>query len=187
MDFKELNLKQKFLEDKKSFVYTDNDNISHQIFVFKTISSRDKNDLLQITFQKSEINNQYNELLLEIFFHLNILYLYTDINFSEEDRLDQMELYDILENNGIIDNVIAIMEENQEYTNLRNLLIQQLKRREKYKGSAAAIIESLVLGLPKNIDVIQNLMKDWNPEDFQQVINFAQAANGNRPIEADEE
>ena len=85
MDFKELNLKQKFLEDKKSFIYTDNDNISHQIFVFKTISSRDKNDLLQITFQKSEINNQYNELLLEIFFHLNILYLYTDINFSEED------------------------------------------------------------------------------------------------------
>ena len=98
-----------------------------------------------------------------------------------------MELYDILENNGIIDNVIAIMEENQEYTNLRNLLIQQLKRREKYKGSAAAVIESLVLGLPKNIDAIQNLMKDWNPEDFQQVINFAQAANGNRPIEADEE
>lgn len=182
MNFKDLNLKKDYLTRTKSFVYTDKDNIQHEIAVKSTIPVRDKYDLFQVTFQKSQINGQYNELLLEVFFHLNILYLYTDIEFSIEDRVDEMELYDILEDNGIIDNVIAIMEQTGEYTNLRNLFMQQLNRNVKYKGSAAAVLSSLALDLPKSAEAAKDIVENWDLDKYKNVVEFAQAANAGHPV-----
>lgn len=182
MNFKDLNLKKDYLTNSKSFVYTDKDNIKHQISVKTTIPVADKFDLFEITFQKAEINGQYNELLLEVFFHLNMIYLYTDIDFSAEDRLDQMELYDILENNSIIDNIIAIMEQTSEYTNLKNLFIQQLNRNVKYKGSAAGVLQTLVQDLPRSAQAAKNIVDGFNVDDYKNVVEFAQMANGGRPI-----
>ncbi len=45
MNFKDLNLKKDYLTRTKSFVYTDKDNIQHEIAVKSTIPVRDKYDL----------------------------------------------------------------------------------------------------------------------------------------------
>ena len=93
-----------------------------------------------------------------------------------------MELYDILEDNGIIDNVIAIMEQTGEYTNLKNLFMQQLNRNVKYKGSAAAVLSSLALDLPKSAEAAKDIVENWDLDKYKNVVEFAQAANAGRPV-----
>ena len=182
MNFKDLNLKKDYLTNQKSFIYTDKDDIKHQIHVKQTLPIRDKFDLFEIAFQKAEINGQYNELLLDVFFHLNIIYLYTDIEFSIEDRTDEMELYDMLEHNGIFENVIAIMQETNEYSELRRLFIEQLNRNIKYKGSAAAMLQTLVQDLPRSAEAAKDIVQNWDQDKYSNVVEFAQMANGGRPI-----
>ena len=182
MNFQELKLSKEFLNAQKSFIYTDKDSVQHQIHVKQTLPIRDKFDLFEITFQKAEINGQYNELLLDVFFHLNIIYLYTDIEVSIEDRIDEMELYDMFEHNGIFENVIAIMQETNEYSELRRLFIEQLNRNIKYKGSAAAMLQTLVQDLPKSAQAAKNIVDGFNADDYKNVVEFAQAANAGRSI-----
>ena len=76
------------------------DNI--QVNVKKYLPVSDKIDLIQVALQKAQEDGIYNEMKLDVYFHLNIIYLYTDVEISQEDREDEMELYDILESNNII-------------------------------------------------------------------------------------
>ena len=98
MNFTDLNLQK---NDSVS-TFTINE---QQINVIQYLPVEDKYDLMAITLQKAEEDGLYNELLLDVFFHLNIIYLYTDIDFSADDRDDELALYDILEANDIIDKV----------------------------------------------------------------------------------
>lgn len=183
MNFSDLNLNKNYLTSTKYFIYKDKDiDVEHKINVNKHISTQDKYDLFEVTFQKAEVDGKYQELLLDAFFHLNIVYLYTDIEFSAEDRADELELYDKLENSGIIDNVIAIIEETEEYTNLRNMFMQQLERNIKYKESAAATLRSFVQDLPKSAEAAKNIVDNFNPDDYKNVVDFAMAANAGRPV-----
>ena len=115
MNFTDLKLNTD-LNSVSSFTIND-----QQINVKQFLPVEDKYDLIAITLQKAEEDGLYNELLLDVFFHLNIIYLYTDIEFNAEDREDELVLYDILEANDVIDKVIANMQEG-EYEALREVL-----------------------------------------------------------------
>jgi predicted amino acid racemase len=52
-----------------------------------------------------------------MYFHLHIIFCYTDLEFSDEDMEDLMALYDRLESNGFVDKIIDAMDE-REYNNL---------------------------------------------------------------------
>ena len=43
----------------------------------------DKIDLVDITLQKSREDRLYNPLKVNMFYHLNLIYLYTNLNFTE--------------------------------------------------------------------------------------------------------
>ena len=184
MNFKDLKLNKSLLDTYNSpYIYTDNQGVEHEITIKKTLPVFQKYDIISISLQKAENNGIYNELLLDVFFHLNIIYSYTNIEFDIEDRIDEMELYDILQSNQIIDNVIAHMEETNEYSNLRQMLMNQLDRNSKAKGTAAAALRTLVQDLPASAQAAKNVVENFNPNDYKQVLDFAMAANGGRPIQ----
>lgn len=74
---------------------------------------RDKIDLIDIAIQHAETEREYDPVRLEMYFNLYLVMMYTDIDLTEEDRSDLYELYDKLESNGMIDDVIAAMDENE--------------------------------------------------------------------------
>jgi len=123
----------------------------------------------------------YNELLLDVFFHLNIIYLYTDIEFSADDRDDELALYDILEANDIINKVIANMKEG-EYEELRDTLNKMMSLKLTYGNSAAAVMRTFVQDLPKNAAAAKEIVDSFDPKQYQSVVDFATAANGGRNI-----
>lgn len=171
MKYQELNLKKEIPTVK----------LENGIQVKKRISTSDKIDLIQIALQKSEEDNLYNEVKLDCYFHLNIVYLYTDIEFSVEDREDEMELYDILDRNDIINQVIAAIGED-EYDDLRSKLIEMKLEFLSYRNTAAAVLTRIVQDLPKNAAAAKEIVDSFDPSKYQEVVDFATAANGGRNI-----
>ena len=171
MNLKELNLSKKIETIK----------LKSGIQVKKTIPSSDKIDLIQIALQKAEEDGIYNQIKLDIYFHLNIIYLYTDLEIDLEDREDEMELYDILENNDIINEVIAAIGED-EYENLKSYLFEIKNEKLRYENTAAAVLTRIVQDLPKNAAAAKEIVDSFDRDQYQQVIDFATAANGGRNI-----
>ena len=154
---------------------------NYQVNVKKYLPISDKIDLIQIALQKSEEDGIYNPIKLDMYFHLNIIYLYTDIEISQEEREDEMNLYDILESNDIIDMVIANMDQD-EYNDLKDRLIEMESDYLTYKNTAAAVLTRVIQDLPKNAAAAKEIVDSFDPSKYQEVINFATAANGGRNI-----
>lgn len=152
-----------------------------QVNVKKYLPISDKIDLIQIALQKSEEDGIYNEMKIDAYFHLNIIYLYSDIEISQEEREDEMGLYDILESNDIIDKVVAHMDEG-EYVDLKSMLIRMQRDSMKYKNTAAAVLRGIIQDLPKNAAAAKEIMDSFDQEKYKNVVDFATAANGGRNI-----
>ncbi len=176
MNFKDIKLNTQYIDSIQTLKLSN----GQEIHIRSYLPISDKNDLITISLQKAEENGSYNEVLLDVFFHLNIIYLYTDIDFSEEDRADEFHLYDILETNGIINDVISKIED--DYTNLKELLITTKDMKLKYENSAAAVLQRIITDLPKNAAAAAQIVNNFNPEQYQAVVDFATAANGGRNI-----
>lgn len=171
MNLKELNFSKNVASTK----------IKNDVTVYSTIPSSEKIDLIQIALQKADEEGVYNEIKLDIYFHLNLVYLYTDLEIDDEDKQDELELYDILNNNGFIDEVIDAIGET-EYKDLVDYLNETKEQNLKYNNTAAAVIRRIISDLPANAAAAKELLDEFNPEAYQEVMNFAAAANGGRPI-----
>lgn len=157
------------------------DNQSLKINIKKYLPMQDKIDLVQIALQKAEEDGIYNEMKLDAYFHLNIIYLYTDIEFSQQDRENELKLYDILESNDIIDQIVANMEPS-EYNDLREYLTVMEDNYLMYKNTAAAVLSKIIQDLPKNAAAAKEIVDSFDPSKYQAVSDFATAANGGRNI-----
>jgi len=92
-----------------------------------------------------------------------------------------MELYDILDRNDIIDQVIAAIGED-EYNDLRSKLDEMKIESLTYKNTAAAVLSRIIQDLPKNAAAAKEIVDSFDPSKYQEVVDFATAANGGRNI-----
>ena len=53
---------------------------------------------------------------------------------------------------------------------------------EELENRATAFLTKVIQDLPKNAEAAAKIVDEFDPEKFQQVIDFATAANGGRPI-----
>lgn len=145
------------------------------------LSADDKYDLIMVTLQKAKEGAIYNPFKLSIYFHLNLVYLYTDIEFSLEDRMDEFAIYDELIKNGFMDKIIAAIPED-EYQLLHAAINETVKAELEYGTRVAASINKFIEEMPKAMEQIGEIIDNFDPEQYQNVINFATAANGGRSI-----
>lgn len=134
----------------------------------------DKYDLVMISLQQAKENGIYNELKLDMFFHLNLVFMYTNLSFTEKQKEDLTNLYDVLESNDIIVNVINNMPED-EYAYL-NKMINDIKHDLiKYENSIAGLANNIITNLPANAQAAADIVDNFNPEKYGEVINFARS------------
>ena len=135
-----------------------------------------------ITLQKSLEDGYYNPIKIDEFFHLHLIYMYTNINFTEKQKEDEHKLYDSLKSNGLIDAFIEQMNEF-DYSELFNMLDDTKRELTEYKHSVSGIIQNIITDLPKQAEAMQDIIDNFDKEKYQNVLNFAKAANGGREIE----
>lgn len=152
-----------------------------KIEVKQYLPVEEKYSFLNIVLQNSLENDVYHPVKVDMYFHLYLVYLYTNINFTDKQKEDESKLFDVLLTNGIIEGVITTMPE-AEYNMLVNLLNQMIEKNEKYKTTFAGVIGKFINDLPAQADAAMKIVENFDPNKFQEVIAFAQAANGGRPI-----
>lgn len=153
----------------------------HEISVLKYLPMSDKYDLLMITLQKAEESGIYNPLKIDMYFHLHLIYMYTNLSFTEKQKEDELKIYDTLKSNGFIDAFINALDE-EEYNYLFNMMNELIENSMKYRNSAASVIQTFVEDLPKNAQAAADIVDSFDKEKFSAVVDFAEAANGGRPI-----
>lgn len=170
------SLKLKINEDIKEIDFNNN-----KIEIKQYLSISDKIDLVDITLQKSKENKIYNPLKVNMYFHLHLVYLYSNISFTDKQKEDEEKLFDVLESSGLIDKIIEAIPE-REYTELLKMTNDKIETELKYCTTAAAIIENIIHDLPLQAERLTEVMKEIDLDKYQNVLNFAKAINGGRPI-----
>ena len=167
------NLKLKVNNEVNTFQFGEN---KTKIEVLKYLPIEDKNDLIHIALQNAEEDGIYNDILLEMYFNLYIIYFYTNINFTDKQKEDPAKLYDQMQSNGLITSVIEAMD-NDEYANLLTSLEVIRDANLTYKNTAAAVLQRIIQDLPRNAEAAAEIVNNWNPENFKEVQRLAQLAN----------
>ena len=171
------NMKLKVNNEIKTFDFNGN-----EIEVLSYLPIEDKFDLVMITLQQSLINGIYNSIKLEMYFNLNLAYMYTNLSFTEKQKEDEEKIYNILKTNGFFNKMIETIPDD-EYAELLGYIEEEIEKSMRYNTSAAAVIKSIVEDLPAQAQAAANIVNDFDKTKWQEVINFATAANGGRPIE----
>ena len=156
-----------------------------KIEVLKYLPAQDKYDLLMITLQKSLEGNVYNAFKLNLYFELNLVYMYTNISFTDKQREDELKLYDTLKSNGFFELFYSAMEAS-EYEDLFKQMTDMVEAFEKDRRTVAGVITNFIENLPEQADIMANILNNFNPALFKDVIDFARYANGGRDINTNE-
>ena len=167
MNFKELEISYK--DNYKIITFSDK-----PIKVLTYLPIEEKFSLIMTAIQKSTLNGIINPIRARCFFRLNIMYLYTDLEFDIEDRIDEGTLYDICETTGLFNAIENAIGED-ELTALSDLAINTVHRELNYRNTAAAMISSLVDNLPKNVEAAKDIVENFDKDKFQEVLAFANA------------
>ena len=167
VSFTKLGLKKK--EEIKNI--TINDQV---IEVKQYLPISDKINIITNVIEKSADDNNFaNPVKVEVFANLEIMYAYTNISFTDKQKGDPTKLYDLLEENGIIAEVIAAIPEN-EYALLLGWIDETIEAFYTYRNSVMGIMEQISedysnlslnateiqqkLADPQNLELLKNVM-----------------------------
>ena len=170
------NMKLKVNTQVKTFKFG-----GQNIEVLQYLPARDKYDLLMITLQKSIQNGAYNEFKLNLYFELNLVYMYTNISFTEKQREDEFKLYDTLKSNGFFELFLQTINED-EYNELFAQLEAIKEASFRNRLSVSSVINQLINDLPASAEAAAKIVDNFNPNQYKAVVDFARYANGGRDI-----
>ena len=152
-----------------------------EIEIAQYLSIRDKYDLVMVTLQKAKEDILYNPIKLDMYFHLHLVYMYSNLSFTDKQKEDEEKIYDALEGSGLLTEIIKNMNAD-EYNDLWDKINDYMEAELKYTTTAAAIIKTLITDLPAQAQAAMDIVNGFDKEKFNEVTNFAKALNGGREI-----
>ena len=87
-------------------------------------------------------NNFSNPVKENLFLTLEILYHYTNINFTDKQKEDSVKLYDLVVSSGLVNKVTDLIPE-EELDEVINGVAQSVKAIYAYRNSVLGILESI--------------------------------------------
>ena len=165
--FTKLGLKK--VEDTKNITICE-----QMIEVKQYLPISDKINIITNVIENSADDNNFaNPVKVEVFANLEIMYAYTNISFTDKQKEDPTKLYDLLEENGIIAEVIAAIPEN-EYALLLGWIDETIEAFYTYRNSVMGIMEQISadysnlsldataiqqkLADPQNLELLKSIM-----------------------------
>lgn len=108
-------------------------------------------------------NNFLNPMRFDIFETLELMYAYTNINFTDKQKEDVLGLYDLLVSSGLWNKIYEKLYEIKEYQIIHNSAKDLVNEIYKYRDSALGILDSInqdYKDVNYNVDKIQEVLGD---------------------------
>lgn len=151
------------------------------IEVLKYLPIQDKYDLITMTLERAEEEGVYNPVMMEAYFHLYLVYMYTNLTFTDKQREDELKLYDTLQSSGFITQMLEKISE-VEYNTLYTYLEETAEYLIEYKNTLKYFAQNLLSDMAGKLDGLQNMINEVDEGKYAQAIDFAKALNGGREI-----
>lgn len=165
--FTKLGLKK--VEDIKTITINE-----QNIEVKQYLPINDKINIITNVIQNSADDNNFaNPVKVEVFANLEIMYAYTNISFTDKQKEDPTKLYDLLEENGVIAEVIKNIPVG-EYELLISWIDETIDAFYTYRNSVMGIMEQISadysnlsldataiqqkLADPQNLELLKDIM-----------------------------
>ena len=175
MKLSELNLKKGLPEI--NIVKVDGQDIE----VYSEISPIDEHDIIFTVLQKSFVDGYYSPYLINMYLTIYLITCYTNIELTQEDWEDVPKLYELFMMSGLAEEVLNVIGEDTIKETL-DMVNAEAAASEAAKLSLAAQFTKYVEQFPALMQQASDIVANFDPEKFQNVIDFAEAGNGNRPI-----
>lgn len=161
--FTKLSLKRK--NEVKTITINNN-----QIEIKQYLPVNEKLDLIARVINGAHDQNNFpNPIKIEVIGTLEMIMAYTNISFTEKQKEDIPKLYDLLEENGVIKDIISQIPED-EYNFIIDGINKTVDAVYTYNNSVLGILEAVSQDY-SNLDFdIQKLQNDIaNPENLKLV------------------
>lgn len=150
--------------------------LGNTIQVKQYLPMAEKNAILEMVVQTADGGTVVNSLALEAVFELYLIFKYTDIEFSEEEKNDLFGTYDKLECNGMIEEIIKAIPES-EYKLLHESLEDIVKEYKNYRNSAKGCLDTLSIFAPSAAEKLNEAIAQMDTDKIQNVVELANATN----------
>lgn len=111
-------------------------------------------------------NNFSNPVKENVFLTLEILYHYTNINFTDKQKEDPVKLYDLVVSSGLVNKVTDLIP-GEELDEVINGVAQSVKAIYTYRNSVLGILESISQDYSAlNLDATEIQQKLADPDNM---------------------
>lgn len=111
-----------------------------------------------------ENSNFSNPIKVEVYTTLEILFKYTNINFTDKQKEDVLKLYDLVVSSGLYNEVVKLIPED-EYDKLITTIEKTSNAVYAYQNSVLGILDTISMeysDMDLNIDNLQSKIADPN-------------------------
>ena len=104
---------------------------------------QEKMDLIATVLNNcQDANNFINEAKMSMFMDLEVVYRYTNINFTEKQKEDPAKLYDLLAGSGLLGEIIMLIPQS-EYKSIIMWLGKTANNIYEYRNSIYGILDAM--------------------------------------------
>lgn len=174
--FSKLGLKKK--EEVKKIIFNE-----QEIEIKQYLPIQDKLNVIFNAISKTEDENRFfNPVKLECYCTLEIIYAYTNIKFTDKQLEDEGKLFDLMEENDLINLIFSAIPEDET-----DFIMDSCERAAEaiytYNNSAVGIIEALkdnaedlnldinniinTINDPKALEFVKNLVNKELPKELK--------------------
>lgn len=116
----------------------------------------------------------YNNLKLDMWLALEIVYAYSNISFTEKQKSDPMKLYDLLSSNKLLNLIIGLVPESEFYY-LTKVTHELATAIYTYRNSTLGILDSIGRDYSNlNLDATEIQKKLADPENLTLLKNVVE-------------
>jgi len=141
------------------------------IQVIQYLPESNKLENIEIAYYKSIVNNQFDPLLFNTFFLLNIVYSYTNLTFTDEQKKNEGKLFDMIKSSGLLDNILGAMnalEVDYYAQNIDNYINTKLM----LDYSAAGITNNAINAINTFSGVISEKLSSLDEETVKKFLDY---------------
>lgn len=164
--FSKLNLKKK--EEIKTIKFNE-----QEIEIKQYLPIQDKLNVIYNAISKTEDENRFfNPVKLECYCTLEIVYAYTNIKFTDKQLEDEAKIFDLMEENGLIDVIFSAIPE-EETSFVMNSCEEAAEAIYKFSNSAMGLVEYFINHQEQTtLDLTKILGNIQEPEIKQLISNL---------------
>lgn len=120
---------------------------------------QEKMDLIAAVLNQCQDDNNFiNEAKMSLFMHLEIVYRYTNISFTEKQKEDPAKLYDLFAGSGFFEDVFAVLPQ-REYQTIATWLGKTAEHIYEYRNSIYGILDAMNTDY-KNLELDADSLKE---------------------------